>query len=91
MTKLAAPQGDVNVPLQAILVDSWYDTYLGVVILVRIKNGVLKKGVKIVMMSNNSTYQVDNIGIFTPKKVITGELSAGEVGYLCFNEGNCRL
>ena len=69
MTKLPAPQGDTNAPLQAILVDSWYDPYLGVVILVRVKNGVLKKGMRIVMMSNNATYQVDNIGIFTPKKL----------------------
>ncbi|WP_341816640.1 translation elongation factor 4 [Wolbachia endosymbiont (group A) of Agelastica alni] len=82
VAKLPAPQGDVNAPLQAILVDSWYDTYLGVVILVRVKNGVLKKGMRIVMMSNNATYQIDNIGIFTPKKVMTGELSAGEVGFI---------
>ncbi|AZU37171.1 elongation factor 4 [Wolbachia endosymbiont of Bemisia tabaci] len=82
VTKLPAPQGDTNAPLQAILVDSWYDPYLGVVILVRVKNGVLKKGMRIVMMSNNATYQVDNIGIFTPKKVMTGELSAGEVGFI---------
>lgn len=80
--KLPAPQGDVNAPLQAILVDSWYDTYLGVVILVGIKHGVLKKGMKIVMMFNNATYQVDNIGIFTPKKVMKEDLSAGEVGFI---------
>uniref|UniRef100_A0A0N4T709 Translation factor GUF1 homolog, mitochondrial n=1 Tax=Brugia pahangi TaxID=6280 RepID=A0A0N4T709_BRUPA len=82
ITKLPAPQGNINAPLQAILVDSWYDPYLGVVILVRVKNGVLKKGMKIVMMSNNAVYQVDNIGIFTPKKVMTSELSAGEVGFI---------
>ncbi|MGL9733076.1 MAG: translation elongation factor 4 [Wolbachia sp.] len=80
--KLPAPQGDANAPLQAILVDSWYDPYLGIVILVRVKNGVLKKGMKIVMLFNNSTYQVDNIGIFTPKKIMIDELSAGEVGFI---------
>ncbi|WP_333023433.1 translation elongation factor 4 [Wolbachia endosymbiont of Pentidionis agamae] len=80
--KLPAPSGDIKSPLQAILVDSWYDTYLGVVILVRVKNGVLKKGMKIIMMSNNTVYQVDNIGIFTPKKVMTNELSAGEIGFI---------
>ncbi|MCA4773776.1 translation elongation factor 4 [Wolbachia endosymbiont of Mansonella perstans] len=82
VTKLPAPQGNASASLQAILVDSWYDPYLGVVILVRVKNGVLKKGMKIVMMSNNATYQVDNIGIFTPKKVMTGKLSAGGVGFI---------
>ncbi len=82
VTKLPAPRGNVNAPLQAILIDSWYDTYLGVVILVRVKNGILKKGMRIIMMSNNATYQVDNIGIFTPKKVMTGELSTGEIGFI---------
>ncbi|KAB7496251.1 Elongation factor 4 [Armadillidium nasatum] len=92
VTKLPAPQGDINAPLQAILVDSWYDPYLGVIILVRVKNRVLNKDMKIVMMSNNATYQVDNIGIFTPKKVMIDELSAGEVGfYNCFNERSDRL
>ncbi len=82
VNRLPAPGGDVNALLQAILVDSWYDPYLGVVILVRIKNGVLRKGMRIIMMSNNSKYQVDNIGVFTPKKVMTDELSAGEVGFI---------
>ncbi|MDF0607463.1 elongation factor 4 [Wolbachia endosymbiont of Onchocerca gibsoni] len=82
VTKLPAPRGNINAPLQAILIDSWYDTYLGVVILVRVKNGILKKGMRIIMMSNNATYQVDNIGIFTPKKVMTGELSTGEIGFI---------
>ncbi|MBV0899759.1 MAG: translation elongation factor 4 [Wolbachia endosymbiont of Fragariocoptes setiger] len=92
--KLPAPNGNVNAPLQAILVDSWYDTYLGVVILVRIKNGVLKKGMKIRMMSNNATYQVDNIGIFTPKKVMTEKLSTGEVGFITASikeVSDCRI
>ncbi|GHM58378.1 MAG: elongation factor 4 [Candidatus Mesenet longicola] len=80
--KLPLPKGDELAPLQAILVDSWYDAYLGVIILVRVKNGTLIKGMKIVMMSNNATYQVDNIGIFTPKKVMAEKLSAGEIGFI---------
>lgn len=80
--KLPMPKGDLSAPLQAILVDSWYDAYLGVIILVRVKNGMLTKGMKIVMMSNNATYQVDNIGIFTPKKVMTEKLSAGKIGFI---------
>lgn len=78
---LPPPQGDVNAPLQALLVDSWYDAYLGVVILVRVKHGVLRKGAKIRMMATGANYQVENVGIFTPKKVDTGELHAGEVGF----------
>ncbi len=80
--RLPVPKGDVHAPLQAILVDSWYDAYLGVIILVRVKNGVLKKGMKIIMMSNNTVHQVDNIGIFTPKKAMTEVLSAGEIGFI---------
>ncbi|WP_410543430.1 translation elongation factor 4 [Wolbachia endosymbiont of Howardula sp.] len=76
------PQGDAHAPLQALVIDSWYDSYIGVVILVRIKNGILKKGMTIVMMSNHATYQVDNIGIFTPKKVIQNSLTVGEVGFI---------
>ncbi len=94
VNKLPAPQGNAESPLQAILVDSWYDTYLGVVILVRIKNGLLKKGMRIVMMSNNATYQVENIGIFTPKKVMTEKLSAGEVGFITASMrevADCRI
>ncbi|QKX01656.1 elongation factor 4 [Wolbachia endosymbiont of Cruorifilaria tuberocauda] len=82
VTRLPAPHGDMNAPLQAILIDSWYDAYLGVVILVRVKNGILKKGMRIVMMSSKAVYQVDNIGIFTPKKFMTGKLSTGEVGFI---------
>lgn len=78
---LPAPKGNLDAPLKALLVDSWYDLYLGVVILVRIVDGVLKKGQKIKMMKVNANYQVDNVGIFTPKKQMTGELRAGEVGF----------
>ena len=75
------PQGNPKAPLKALLIDSWYDAYLGIVILVRIKDGILKRGQKIHMISAKATYQVDQVGIFTPKKVITGILSAGEVGF----------
>lgn len=78
---LPPPSGDDEKPLKALLVDSWYDPYLGVVILVRVIDGVLKRGMKIQMMSNKVNYQIDTVGIFTPKKVPTGELRAGEVGF----------
>ena len=80
--RLPAPEGDESAPLQALLVDSWYDTYLGVVILVRVMQGTLKKGAKIRMMRTGSTYSVDSVGIFTPKEKSTGVLKAGEVGFL---------
>ena len=69
-------------PLKALLIDSWYDAYLGVVILVRVKDGVLKKKQSIRMMSNNATYLVDKIGVFTPKMQDVEELKAGEVGFI---------
>lgn len=80
--KIPAPKGEREAPLQAMLVDSWYDVYLGVVVLVRIKNGVLKKGMKIKMMGTDSVYGIDNVGVFTPKKVILDELGPGEIGFL---------
>ncbi len=79
--RLPPPNGDKEAPLMALLIDSWYDPYLGVVILVRVKDGVLKVGAKIKMMSTNATYQIDQVGVFTPKKVITGQLLPGEVGF----------
>jgi GTP-binding protein LepA len=82
VARLPAPTGDKDAKLKAMLVDSWYDTYLGVVILVRIVDGCLKKGMKIRMMSNGATYNVDNVGIFTPKKVSVDALCAGEVGFI---------
>ncbi len=82
VTRLPAPKGDENAPLKALLIDSWYDSYLGVVILVRIKDGVLKKKTQIRMMSNNATYLVDKVGIFTPKMQDVDELRAGEVGFI---------
>ncbi len=82
VTRLPAPRGDIAKTLKALLVDSWYDTYLGVIILVRVVDGILKKGMKIKMMSNDSTYTVDSIGYTTPKKHYIQELSAGEIGFI---------
>ncbi|MDK9560147.1 translation elongation factor 4 [Gallibacterium anatis] len=80
--RIPAPQGDPEAPLQALIIDSWFDNYLGVVSLVRIKNGALKKGDKIKVMSTGQSYGVDRLGIFTPKQVDTNELSCGEVGWV---------
>lgn len=79
---LPAPQGDANAPLKALLIDSWYDPYLGVIIMVRIKDGVLKRKTQIRMMSNNSTYLVDKVGIFTPKMQDIDALYPGEIGFI---------
>lgn len=82
VTQLPAPQGDAETPLKAMLVDSWYDPYLGVIILVRVKDGVLKKGMKIRMMANGTTHEVERVGIFTPKMKDIGQLTAGELGFI---------
>jgi GTP-binding protein LepA len=82
VSRLPPPQGDADLPLQGLLVDSWYDSYLGVVILVRVKNGVLRRGQKIRMMATGATYQVDAVGYFTPKLVGTDALYPGEIGFL---------
>lgn len=79
---LPAPKGDPKAPLKAMLVDSWYDKYIGVVILVRVVDGVLRKGMTVRMMSTNAVYTVDTVGVFTPKKVPIDELNVGEVGYI---------
>jgi len=80
--KLPAPTGEKDDHLKALLVDSWYDPYLGVIILVRVKDGFLKRGMKIRMMASKATYQVDRVGYFTPKKVMTDALGPGEVGFI---------
>ncbi len=81
VTKLPAPEGDAEAPLRALLVDSWYDAYLGVIILVRIIDGHLKKGMTIKMMSSGREHKVEGVGVFTPKlKHVTG-LGPGEIGY----------
>lgn len=79
--RLPPPQGDKDAPLKALLVDSWYDAYLGVIILVRIIDGVLKPGIKIKMMSTGAVYPVDQVGVFTPKRENLPALSPGEVGF----------
>ncbi len=80
--RLPAPIGDANAPLKALLIDSWYDSYLGVIILVRIKDGVLRKKTPIRMMSNSAAYSVDKVGIFTPKMQDIDALYPGEVGFI---------
>lgn len=80
--KLPAPRGDENAPARALLVDSWYDSYLGVVILVRIVDGVLKRGQKIKFLATGAEYSVDKIGYFTPKMVDVDSLSTGEIGFI---------
>ncbi|OBX78992.1 translation elongation factor 4 [Haemophilus aegyptius] len=82
VAKIPAPEGDPNAPLQALIIDSWFDNYLGVVSLVRIKNGVLRKGDKIKVMSTGQAYNVDRLGIFTPKQEDTAVLECGEVGWV---------
>ncbi len=79
---LPAPKGEADAPLKALLVDSWYDAYLGVVVLVRIVDGRLKKGQAITMMGTGAKYDIDRVGIFTPKMIDTGELGPGEIGFL---------
>ena len=79
--RLPAPQGDINAPLKALLVDSWYDTYLGVVVLIRVIDGTIKKGQKIRMMNSGATYELDRVGVFTPKLIDMGELGPGEIGF----------
>ncbi|MFL2844509.1 MAG: translation elongation factor 4 [Alphaproteobacteria bacterium] len=80
--RLNPPLGSNNKETKALLVDSWYDSYLGVVVLVRVIDGELTKGQKIKMMGTNSTYEIDDIGVFTPKKVSVNKLGPGELGYI---------
>ncbi|MEZ8742520.1 translation elongation factor 4 [Photobacterium swingsii] len=82
VTAIPAPEGDPDAPLQALIIDSWFDNYLGVVSLVRVKNGSLKKNAKIKMMSTGQTWGIDRLGIFTPKQIDTQELNTGEVGWV---------
>jgi GTP-binding protein LepA len=82
VTRLPAPTGDASAPLTALLVDSWYDQYLGVIILVRIKDGRLKRGQKIRMMSTGATHAVEQVGVFSPKMTAVDDLGPGEIGFL---------
>ena len=80
--RLPAPTGDRNAPLKALLVDSWYDPYLGVVTLVRVKDGVLRKGMRIRMMAAAAAYDLDKVGVFSPKATDVAELGPGEIGFI---------
>jgi len=82
VTRLPPPGGDRDAPLKALLVDSWYDLYLGVVVLVRIVDGTLKKNQRIRMMGTQASYEVDRVGVFTPKLLEAAELGPGEIGFL---------
>ena len=79
---IPSPEGDIDASLQALIVDSWFDNYQGVVSLVRIINGQVKKGDKMLVMSTGQVHQIDKVGIFTPKQTDTGILKAGEVGFI---------
>src|SRR6185437_10214825 len=80
--RLPPPKGDEAAPLKALLVDSWYDAYLGVVVLVRVMDGRLKKGMRIRMMGSGAVYEIDRIGIFRPKMTEAAGLGPGEIGYI---------
>ena len=82
IAKIPAPEGDQNAPLQALIIDSWFDNYLGVVSLIRVVQGTLKKGDKIRVLSTGKDYVADDIGIFTPKRTKQDELRTGQVGYV---------
>ena len=82
VTRLPAPTGDAAAPLKALLIDSWYDSYLGVVALVRVKDGVLKPGIKIRLMATGASHNIERVGFFTPKRQQCDELVPGEVGYI---------
>jgi GTP-binding protein LepA len=81
VTRLPPPKGDRDAPLKALLVDAWYDAYLGVVVLVRIFNGTLKAGQQVRMMQTGATHRIDKVGVFTPKATDVAELGPGEVGF----------
>ncbi|WP_411890050.1 translation elongation factor 4 [Yoonia sp. SDW83-1] len=80
--RLPAPKGNRDAPLKAMLVDSWYDSYLGVIVLVRIIDGVMKKNDRVKFMSNGTVHQIDKIGVFRPKMQDVGELGPGEIGFI---------
>ncbi|MDB3879640.1 translation elongation factor 4 [Alphaproteobacteria bacterium] len=82
VTKLPPPVGDKDSALQALLVDSWYDAYLGVMTLVRVRHGVLKKGMKIRMMATGATHVIERVGVFAPKPIALDQLGPGEIGFI---------
>ena len=82
VTRLPPPKGDRDAPLKALLVDAWYDPYLGVVVLVRVIDGVLKSGQRVKMMNQGSTHLIDRIGVFNPKRTEVTDLGPGEIGFI---------
>ncbi|MFY7954552.1 MAG: GTP-binding protein, partial [Burkholderiaceae bacterium] len=82
IAKVPPPQGDPDAPLQALIVDSWFDNYVGVVMLVRVKNGTLRPKEKILLMATGAQHLVESVGVFTPKSVSRDSLSAGQVGFI---------
>lgn len=82
VSRIPVPKGDRNKPLKALIFDSWYDNYRGVIILIRVIDGKISEGQKICVMSTGKTYEVESVGVFTPKRVPVKELSEGEVGYI---------
>src|SRR6201994_77731 len=82
VTRLPAPKGDADATLKALLVDSWYDVYLGVVVLIRVVDGVMRKGDRIRMMGTGAAYDVERVGFFTPKMQQVDELGPGEIGFI---------
>lgn len=80
--RLPPPKGDAKAPLKALLVDSWYDAYLGVIILVRVVDGTIRKGQKIRFMATGAEREIDHVGVFTPKKIDVAELGPGEIGFI---------
>ena len=82
VAKVPAPKGNPDAPLRAMIIDSWFDTYVGVVMLVRVVDGRLAKGERFKMMATNATYNADNLGVFTPANLPRESLEAGEVGYI---------
>ena len=92
--RLPAPTGDKQAPLKALLIDSWYDSYLGVIVLVRMHDGIIRKKQQIRMMSNNAVYTVEKVGVFTPKMQDVEELGPGEVGFITASiksVGDCHV
>ena len=82
VARLPAPGGDREAPLKALLVDSWYDAYLGVIVLVRVRDGVLRKGMNVRMIGTGAVHQIDMVGAYTPKRVAVDELGPGEIGFV---------
>jgi GTP-binding protein LepA len=83
--RVSAPKGSLEAPLKALLFDSWFDVYRGVIVMIRVIDGQLRKGMKIRLMANNQVYEVDNVGALMPKAMELDALSAGEVGYVIAN------